>query len=146
MATHFSILAWEIPWTEEPGGLQSMGSRRVGHHWACTDIIVVRYSSRMGRTLLSSPKWGGHGKEIRGEGKGGPRGIGMHFYLSPHCAEVSSFHPERNKRKYSPSPFSNHMTPWFKASFPGTLADKESTCEDAEEHNQYLSICSTNHI
>ena len=29
MATHFSILAWEIPWTEEPGGLQSMGSRRV---------------------------------------------------------------------------------------------------------------------
>ena len=26
MATHFSILAWEIPWTEEPGGLQSMGS------------------------------------------------------------------------------------------------------------------------
>ena len=31
MATHFSILAWEIPWTEEPGGLQSMGSLRVGH-------------------------------------------------------------------------------------------------------------------
>ena len=27
MATHFSILAWEIPWTEEPGGLQSMGSQ-----------------------------------------------------------------------------------------------------------------------
>ena len=31
MATHFSILAWEIPWTEEPGGLQSMGSHRVRH-------------------------------------------------------------------------------------------------------------------
>ena len=31
MATHFSILAWKISWTEEPGGLQSMGSRRVGH-------------------------------------------------------------------------------------------------------------------
>ena len=31
MATHSSIIAWEIPWTEEPGGLQSMGSRRVGH-------------------------------------------------------------------------------------------------------------------
>ena len=31
MATHFSILAWEIPWTEEPGGLQFMGSQRVGH-------------------------------------------------------------------------------------------------------------------
>ena len=28
MATHFSILAWKIPWTEEPGGLQSMGSQK----------------------------------------------------------------------------------------------------------------------
>ena len=31
MATHSSILAWKIPWTEEPGGLQSMGSQRVRH-------------------------------------------------------------------------------------------------------------------
>ena len=31
MATHSSNLAWKIPWTEEPGGLQSMGSQRVGH-------------------------------------------------------------------------------------------------------------------
>ena len=31
IATHSSILAWEIPWTEEPGGLQSTGSQRVGH-------------------------------------------------------------------------------------------------------------------
>ena len=31
MATHSSILAWRIPWTEEPGGLQSMGSQRDGH-------------------------------------------------------------------------------------------------------------------
>ena len=31
MATHSGILAWRIPWTEEPGGLQSMGSQRVGH-------------------------------------------------------------------------------------------------------------------
>ena len=34
MATHSSILAWRIPWTEEPGGLESMGSWRVGHDWA----------------------------------------------------------------------------------------------------------------
>ena len=33
MATHSSILSWEIPWTEEPGGLQSTGSQRVGHNW-----------------------------------------------------------------------------------------------------------------
>ena len=34
MATHSSILAWKIPWTEEPNGLQSMGSQRVIHDWA----------------------------------------------------------------------------------------------------------------
>ena len=34
MATHSSILAWNIPWMEEPGRLQSMGSQRVGHDWA----------------------------------------------------------------------------------------------------------------
>ena len=31
MATHSSILAWKIPWTEEPGGLHSMGSQRIRH-------------------------------------------------------------------------------------------------------------------
>ena len=34
MATHSSPLAWKIPWMEEPGRLQSMGSLRVGHDWA----------------------------------------------------------------------------------------------------------------
>ena len=35
LATHSSILAWEIPWTKEPGGLQSMGSQRVRH-----DLVI----------------------------------------------------------------------------------------------------------
>ena len=34
MATQYSTLAWEIPWTEDPGGLQSMGLQRVRHDWA----------------------------------------------------------------------------------------------------------------
>ena len=34
MATHSSILAWRIPRTEEPGGLQSMGLQRIGHNWS----------------------------------------------------------------------------------------------------------------
>ena len=34
MATHSNILAWRIPWTEEPGGLQFIGSQRVGHSWS----------------------------------------------------------------------------------------------------------------
>ena len=42
MATHPSILAWEIPWTEEPGELQSMGSQRIGHDLkhACTHQVI----------------------------------------------------------------------------------------------------------
>ena len=44
MATHSSILAWRIPWTEEPGRLQSIGLQRVGHDWsdlACSTCIVA---------------------------------------------------------------------------------------------------------
>ena len=45
MATHSNILAWKIPWTEEPGGLQSMGSQRAGHNWATelTDIYESNF-------------------------------------------------------------------------------------------------------
>ena len=39
MATHSSILAWRIPWTEGPGGLQSVGLQRVGHD--CRDLAQV---------------------------------------------------------------------------------------------------------
>ena len=38
MATHSSILAWEIPWTEEPGGLHSMGSQRVRYDWVTNTL------------------------------------------------------------------------------------------------------------
>ena len=38
MATHSSILAWRIPWTEEPGGVQSMELQRVGHNWVTNTL------------------------------------------------------------------------------------------------------------
>ena len=41
MATNSSIFAWRIPWTEEPGGLQSMGSQRVGHNWATNTFTFL---------------------------------------------------------------------------------------------------------
>ena len=41
MATHFSILAWRIPWTEEPGGLQSTGSQKAGHNWVTKRISTL---------------------------------------------------------------------------------------------------------
>ena len=42
MATHSSILAWKIPWTEEPGRLQFVGSQRVGHNWATNPSTVLK--------------------------------------------------------------------------------------------------------
>ena len=43
MATHPSILAWEIPWTDEPGRLQSMGSLRVGHDTLVFILTLTLY-------------------------------------------------------------------------------------------------------
>ena len=43
MATHSSILAWRIPWTENPIGLQSTGLQRIGHNWT-TNIFHFQYS------------------------------------------------------------------------------------------------------
>ena len=42
LATHSSIPAWRIPWTEEPGGLLSIGSQRVGNNWATNTHTIIR--------------------------------------------------------------------------------------------------------
>ena len=42
MATHSSILVWKLPWTEEPGGLQSIGSQRARHDWV-SNIVPSKY-------------------------------------------------------------------------------------------------------
>ena len=44
MATHSSFLAWRIPWTEEPGGLQFLGSQRVRHNWATDTFTLLHYA------------------------------------------------------------------------------------------------------
>ena len=53
MATHSSTLAWKIPWTEEPGKLQSMGLRRVGHNWA-TSLSLSSTGEGNGKALQCS--------------------------------------------------------------------------------------------
>ena len=75
MATHSSILAWRIPWIEEAGGLQSMGSQKVTHNWATntlgqlTELKTVFY-------ILLSGYYKGYNSETaqwrrcRGQGRG----------------------------------------------------------------------------
>ena len=55
MATHSSIPAWKIPWTEEPGRLQSMESQRVGHDWA-TSLSLYKWG-KTGTEKLSNLPW-----------------------------------------------------------------------------------------
>ena len=43
MATHSSILAWRIPWTEEPGGLPALGLQRVGYDWATNTLYILLF-------------------------------------------------------------------------------------------------------
>ena len=57
MATHSSILAWRIPWTEEPGGLQSMGSQRVGHSWATFSLRNYHLSIHNTISALTAIYW-----------------------------------------------------------------------------------------
>ena len=62
MAPHSSTLAWQIPWTEEPGGLQSMGSLRVGHDWATPlslSCIGEGNGSPLQCSCLENPRDGG---------------------------------------------------------------------------------------
>ena len=53
MATHSSTLAWGIPWMEEPGGLQSMGSQRVGH-----DLVTKQQQQRASEHILHRGRGG----------------------------------------------------------------------------------------
>ena len=62
MAIYSSILAWEIPQTEEPGGLQSMGSQTVGHNWAAehehlTGAPLVEWPSELMTEQFKGPRY-----------------------------------------------------------------------------------------
>ena len=74
-ATHSNIHAWKIPWTEEPGGLQSMGSQRVGHNWA----TLLHFTS-----TLMTDKWRGTIEPLDEGERGGWKG-----WLKTQCSENS---------------------------------------------------------
>ena len=64
MATHSSILAWKISGTEEPGGLQSMGSQRVGHDWVPPTYLPFLWASPVAQMVKNlSAMWEALGQE-----------------------------------------------------------------------------------
>ena len=72
MAPHSSTLAWKIPWIEEPGGLQSMGSLRVGHDWA-TSLSLFTFMHWRG-------KWQPTPVFLPGESQGRERLVGCRLW------------------------------------------------------------------
>ena len=68
MATHSSTLAWKIPWTEEPGRLQSMGSLRVGHYFVTS------------LSCIGEEKWQPTPVFFPGESQGRRRLVGCHLW------------------------------------------------------------------
>ena len=74
MAPHSNTLAWKIPWMEEPGGLQSMGSRRVGHDWATSLSLFtfMHWRRKWYPTSLFLPG------ESQGQEPGGLPSMGSH--------------------------------------------------------------------
>ena len=72
MATHSSTLAWKIPWMEEPGRLQSMGSLRVGHDWATSLSLFTLLHWRR--------KWQPTPVFLPGESQGRGSLVGCHLW------------------------------------------------------------------
>ena len=87
MAPHSSTPAWGIPWTEEPGGLQSMGSRRVGHDWATElnwymFVYVLCYALPLSCVwLCNTMDLSLPGSSVHGESPGKNTGVGCHVLL-----------------------------------------------------------------
>ena len=79
MATHSSTLAWKIPWTEEPGGLQSMRSQRVGHDPPVPGILQARTLEWVAISFSSIHHW------VAPKHSGDPGGYGsQEGYLAQH--------------------------------------------------------------
>ena len=100
MAPHSSTLAWKIPWTEELGGLQSMGSRRVGHDWE-TSLFTFHFRvlEKEMATHSSFLAW-----RIPGTGEpGGLPSMGSHRVNHDGCdlavAATSCFEDEETRSK-----------------------------------------------
>ena len=71
MATHSSIFAWRIPWTEGPGGLQSRGSQSVGHYWVTNTFTFMQDMGFWEMLTKLHVLWKPHWKAIKGDMKPG---------------------------------------------------------------------------
>ena len=116
MATHSSILAWRIPWTEEPGGLLSIMSHRVGHGWsdlACLHSCLENPRDRGARWaavygVSQSWKW----LKRLSSSKGYMHGALIQWDWYPYERIYCFLHHVRAQSGKGPSPENNPAGPW----------------------------------
>ena len=109
MAPHSSTLAWKIPWMEEPGRLQSMGSWRVGHDWATSLSLFTFMHWRR--------KWQLTPVFLPGESQGQRSLVGCHLWGRTESDTIEATQQQQQclygntkilSFSYSPFPFGNH--------------------------------------
>ena len=101
MAPHSSTLAWKIPWTEEPGGLQSMGSLRVGHN-SVTSLSLFAF-------MHWRRKWQPTPVFLPGESQGQGSLVGCHLGVAQSRTRL---------KRLSSSSSSSKLLPWWLRRLP----------------------------
>ena len=103
MATHCSILVWRIPWTEEPGGLQSMASQRVRHNWVTNTHThthtrpAARYASSLSENTRQWVQASYHGSLLSRPAHQGME-ISVHMFLKALWERSVGLHGGHNGR------------------------------------------------
>ena len=127
MATHSSILAWRIPWTEEPGRLQSTGSQRVRHNWATSlthsimlYLICCTWCTWSAVTSPNAPyfkvydvpfisTWCQQGKKNANSQRNKWKAMPTSFKISLSCPESLVFFPQNGSSSISSVEFSHSV-------------------------------------
>ena len=99
MAIHSSILAWKIPWTEEPSGLQSMGLQRAGHYWATSSFTFSgSYANTVWENGSDGTNLGSYSSEL-----------GFHSLCITIAMSLSE------QRSFDPTAVETCTTQWFRS-------------------------------
>ena len=103
MATHSSTLAWKIPWMEEPGRLQSMGSQRVGHNWVTSLSLFTFMHWRR--------KWQPTPVFLPGEYQGRRSLVGCHLWGRTESDTTKATYSSSSSSTYKEKLESDHTWP-----------------------------------
>ena len=136
MATHSSILDWKIPWTEEPGGLQSTGLQRVGHNWSdwthTMDVLGCFICPASRRRQGSPADWHIGSGQLLGTA---PRWTDPPTHcLPPHAR--SCFLPDRSCYWKTGRAWYKDLVPWLHPNLRAPLGMDWDFCWNCTEYAQ----------